>query len=101
MAQNGSKWHNLAHFEHAESIILSVGESDEISIGNIAKLIEKKFDYINNISFDLSKSDGQYKKTADNFKLINLIGNFEFIKIEEGLDKTIDWFIKNYDICRK
>lgn len=84
-----------------ESIILSVGESDEISISDVAKLIAKKFNYLDNIIFDLSKSDGQYKKTANNSKLINLIGNFEFTKIEEGIEKTIDWFCKNYENCRK
>lgn len=91
----------LESYNSNESIILSVGESDEISIGDVAKIIAIKFDYIDNIAFDLSKSDGQYKKTADNSKLINLIGNFEFTKIEEGLNKTIEWFINNYDKCRK
>lgn len=91
----------LELYDSNESIILSVGESEEISIGNVAELIAKKFDYLDNISFDKSKSDGQYKKTADNSKLMNLIDNFKFTKIEDGINKTIDWFIKNYDNCRK
>lgn len=91
----------LEYYNSNESIILSVGESEEISIGDVAKLIATKFDYIDNISFDSSKSDGQYKKTADNSKLMNQLNNFEFTKINEGLEKTIDWFCLNYDKCRK
>ena len=51
--------------------------------------------------FDSSKPDGQYKKTASNAKLIELIGNFEFMKIEEGINNTIDWFEANYSKVRK
>jgi GDP-L-fucose synthase len=91
----------LESYHSNESIIISVGESDEVSIGDVAKLIGKKFNYETEIVFDESKSDGQYKKTADNSKLLNLIGNFEFTKIEEGIDKTIDWFVENYTKCRK
>ena len=91
----------LENYTDLNPIILSVGEQDEISICDIAKKIAKKFNYLDYIIFDESQSDGQYKKTASNSKLMNLIGNFEFTKIEEGLDKTIEWFIKNYNSLRK
>jgi GDP-L-fucose synthase len=51
--------------------------------------------------FDLSLPDGQFKKTADNSKLISLIGNFEFTKINQGINKTIEWFVENYNLARK
>ena len=34
------------------------------------------------IEFDSSFSDGQFKKTADNGKLIKLYGKYKFIGIE-------------------
>ena len=53
------------------------------------------------IEFDSSYSDGQYKKTADNSKLKKLIKDFEFTKFEDGIEKSVNWFIENYSICRK
>jgi GDP-L-fucose synthase len=91
----------LEKYENLEPIILSVSENDEKSISYIAKCIAKKFNYENNIFFDTSKSDGQFKKTANNFKLIKLINNFEFTNIEDGINNSIEWFIKNYNSCRK
>ena len=41
------------------------------------------------------------KKTADNSKLMNIIKNYNFIDIDNGIKKTVDWFVKNYDNCRK
>ncbi len=90
----------ISYFDHT-SIILSIGESDEVSIGQIGRLIAKNFDYENMIEFDTSKPDGQFKKTADNSKLISLFGNYDFVKIDEGIERTINWFIQNYKNCRK
>ena len=83
-----------------EPIILSPNENDEVPIKNVAELIAKEFDY-DNIKFDTSKSDGQFKKTADNTKLIDLYGEFKFTTIEEGIKKSVNWFMNNYKIARK
>jgi GDP-L-fucose synthase len=91
----------LESYSNKSSIILSVGEDQEVSIGDVANIIATKFDYQKSIKFDNSKPDGQYKKTASNKKLITLIDNFKFIDIKEGINNTIDWFIENYDKARK
>jgi GDP-L-fucose synthase len=91
----------LLNYDQNEPLILSVGEDDEFSIGQVASIIAKKYNYIDNLVFDNTKPDGQYKKTASNAKLMNLIGNYEFIDIEEGINKSIDWFEENYESCRK
>lgn len=91
----------LINYNDAEPIILSVGESDEVSIADVANLIAEKFDYSQHLIFDSSKADGQYKKTASNKKMLRLMGKCEFITIEEGINKSVDWFINNYDNCRK
>ena len=89
-------------YEDKEPIILSVSEKDEISIGDIATIISKKMEYTDNLFFDVHFSDGQYKKTANNAKLIKWLDEpFEFTPIEAGLEKTIAWFIENYETCRK
>lgn len=91
----------LESYLEKSPIILSVGEEQEVSIGYIATLIAKKFNYQESMIFDNSKPDGQYKKTASNAKLRRLIGNFNFTDIEEGINKTIDWFESNYNKVRK
>lgn len=86
---------------HNGPIILSVSEKDEISIGEAARLIAKKFDYEDKIIFDSSFSDGQYKKTASNKKLMEFLPDFEFLPIQDGISCTVDWFLENQDIARK
>ncbi len=89
----------LSDYKDSDPIILSVSESNEIPIKNIVEIISNEFEY-NNIEWDSSKPDGQFKKTADNTKLMSL-NNFEFTDINYGLKQTIQWFIQNYDIARK
>ena len=91
----------LESYYSKDNIILSVSEKDEVSISHVANKIAECFDYANNIEFNENLPDGQYKKTADNSKLISLIQDFEFTSIDNGIKKSVDWFICNYDICRK
>jgi len=82
-------------------IILSVGEEDEVSIAQVAQLVAKQMGYTSGLQFDTSKSDGQFKKTASNKKLLSLNPDFKFTPIEEGIKKSVEWFVKNYDTARK
>ena len=92
----------LFNYNGKTPIILSVSPEQEVSIEYVSRLIAKKFNYEHKLIFDTTKSDGQYKKTADNSKLMNLLQNdFNFTSIEDGLNNTIDWFIENYYTCRK
>lgn len=90
----------LEKYTKKDTIILSVGEDDETSIEYIGKTIAKLFDYQHMVQFDDSYSDGQYKKTADNSKLMQLY-DYKFTDIEVGLEKSVQWFVDNYDTCRK
>lgn len=91
----------LENYDQKDSLILSVGEKDEVSIKIIAKEIAKNFDYEDRLIFDPSYADGQFKKIADNTKLMNLIASFEFTTIYDGIKKCVQWFINNYEIARK
>jgi GDP-L-fucose synthase len=94
----------LENYHGKDSIILSVGEDEEVSIGYIAKLIALYMGHMDTIVFDTTKPDGQYKKTADNSKLMKLLlrekNDFRFTSIEDGLLHTVKWFVDNYDIAR-
>lgn len=91
--------------KYNDSIILSVSENQEVSINEVATIIANKYNYVEQMKFDESFSDGQYKKTADNKKLLAFLKNedihFQFTNIKEGIEKTIDWFISNYNEARK
>ena len=91
----------LENYNKKDSLILSVGEKEEVSIKKVASEIAKAFDYSSMMTFDTTFSDGQFKKTADNSKLLNLIGEYNFTSIEKGIKSSVDWFINNYEICRK
>ena len=91
---------SLLEYQERESIILSVSEQEEMSIGDVAKLIAQHFEYLEQMEFDDSFSDGQYKKTADNSKLKSLYPDFKFTSMEEGLKKSVSWFVDNYPNCR-
>lgn len=93
----------LRSYEEVEPIILSVGEEDEISIGEAAQLVADAFkDRINiTLKYDRSFSDGQYKKTASNRKLRQYIPEFKFTQIKDGIKETVNWFCDNYQNARK
>lgn len=91
----------LENYKQKESLILSVGEKKEVSIKNVATEIAKSFDYEHMMEFDTRYSDGQFKKTADNSNLMNLIGHFDFTPISSGIQKNTKWFVDNFDVARK
>ena len=91
----------LEEYKEKNSIILSVDPEEEISIGEIGRLIAKNFNYEERLVFDDSFSDGQFKKTANNSLLKSYLPDYKFINMEEGLKDTIKWFIDNYENVRK
>jgi len=92
----------LENYQDVSSpLILSVGEQEEVSIADVAKLVAKHMGYTSGLQFDTSKSDGQFKKTASNKKLLSLNPDFKFTIIEDGVKKSVDWFVQNYDKARK
>jgi len=88
-------------YHQKETLILSVSEEEEVSIKDISTYIAREFDYEQYMIFDINYSDGQYKKTADNSKLMKLIGNFQFTPIQKGIHQSVKWFVENYENCRK
>jgi len=90
----------LFNYNEAEPIILSVGEEDEVSIADVALAVSDAMKFKGNVVFDTSKSDGQFKKTASNKKLLSLYPDFTFTPWREAIQKSCDWFIQNRDKAR-
>lgn len=60
-----------------------MGEEDEISIKQAAELVAEAMDFKGEIQYDTTKSDGQYKKTANNAKLRRYLPDFKFTPIKQ------------------
>jgi len=91
----------MDNYEELDPIILSVGEEDEVPIGDVARLVAEAMNFKGQLVFDTSKSDGQYKKTASNKKLKKLYPDVTFTPIAEGIKKSCQWFLDNYQKARK
>jgi len=91
----------LDHYDEEEPIILSVDEADEVSIADAARIVAQKMGFRGRIIFDTTRSDGQYKKTASNAKLRRHLPDFAFTPFEEGIERTVEWFVANYERARK
>jgi len=90
----------LWEYDEIDPIILSVGEEDEVSIKQVADAIVKAVGFEGDYSFDATKPDGQYKKTASNSKLKRLLPDFKFTPFETALEESVKWFVQNYDSAR-
>jgi GDP-L-fucose synthase len=82
------------------SIIASPPESHEISIRNLINLICKISKFDGDIIYDMSYSDGQFKKTTNDDELKRYLPNFNFTPLEEGISNTIEYFKQNHDKLR-
>ena len=56
---------------------------------------------LTSIHFDSTKSDGCIRKTVSNSYYKRVLPQFHFTNIHDGLEKTISWFIENYEVVRK
>jgi GDP-L-fucose synthase len=91
----------LFNYKEEEPVIISVGEEDEVSIGEVAKTIADEFEFKGNLVFDTTKADGQFKKTASNDKFMRLNPGFKFTPFKDAIHETVQWFKANYEIARK
>lgn len=72
---------------------VNIGAGFEISIKELAELIAKLTDYTGNIIWDKSKPDGQPRRMLDTSKAEKEFGFIAKTPLEEGLKKTVDWYI--------
>mgnify|MGYP006401872917 FL=1 len=89
----------LNNYEEDEPIIFS--PSQEITIRYMVDLIVENLNFKGNVVFDTEKPEGQFRKPSDNSKLKSYLPGFEFTSVEDGIKKTVDWFVNNYENVRK
>lgn len=91
----------MREYHSPEPITLSVDEKAEVSIKDVALSVVKAMKFEGEVIFDTTKADGQFKKTACNKKLRKLRPDYKFVSIDEGVQKSVDWFVENYETLRK
>lgn len=91
----------MRNYHSPDPITLSVDEEAEVSIKDVALAVAKALDFQGPVVFDTSKADGQFKKTASNKKLRSHLPDYNFTSIQDGVQKSVDWFVANYETARK
>jgi GDP-L-fucose synthase len=71
---------------------------DEITILEIAKEICNNFNiYEDDLIFDDRKPKGQHRKPASS----DVLPEFKFTPLSEGIKESVKWFLNNYPNIRK
>jgi GDP-L-fucose synthase len=91
----------MREYHSPDPITLSVDESAEVPIKDVALAIAKAMKFEGEVVFDKDKNDGQFKKTACNKKLRSYRPDYKFTSMEDGIQKSVDWFVANYETARK
>ncbi len=88
----------LATEKLVNSEILNLGSGIETSIKKLVEIIKELTHYKGEIVWDSSKPDGTLRRCVDISKAENLIGFRATISLYNGLKKSIDWFIADYQL---
>jgi GDP-L-fucose synthase len=89
----------LEKYDGTEPVIIS--NPIEYSIKQVVDMIVKYMEFEGEVKWLSDKPDGQFRKPSSNQRLVNIIGDYNFIPLEIGLKETIDWFNENYEKVRK
>ncbi len=72
---------------------VNIASKENLSIAQIAKIALKATKSSNlELVFDESSPDGQYRKDLCNDRLFNIIDNFRFTSLSDGIKRTYEWF---------
>ena len=83
----------LAAEKYNKSDPVNLASGNEISIKKLALLIKKQIGYEGSILWDRSKPSGPKRRVIDINKAKNEFGYQVTTSLEEGIKKTVDWYI--------
>ena len=84
----------LAAEKYNKSDPINLASGKEMKVKKIALLIKKKIGYMGNIVWDSNKPVGSKRRKININKAKNEFGYKVMTSLEEGIQKTIDWYIK-------
>jgi GDP-L-fucose synthase len=77
-----------------ENDLINIGAGREFTIKQFAKRICEKVDYdFKKIKYDTSKYVGAKSKCLDINKLKKIVPDLKFTSLEDGLNKTVEWYM--------
>ena len=81
---------------YAQDELVNIGAGEDVTIREFANLIKDITQYEGDISYDLTKPDGVYRKVMDVSKLSGL-GWMPSTSLFDGLSLYYEWFMNNQD----
>jgi GDP-L-fucose synthase len=85
----------LTLLDHSHDLSpINVGSGQEISIGDLAKLVSEIVGFTGKITHDLSRPNGTPRKLLNSSKIAEL-GWKPQVSLEEGVASTYDWFLSH------
>ncbi len=81
------------HYNGNEPV--NLGAAKEISIRDLVEIIRNYVGYEGKLIYDTSKPDGQPRRCLDTHRATEYFGFTATVTFEDGLKKTIDWYIEN------
>jgi nucleoside-diphosphate-sugar epimerase len=90
----------LAVERYPEADALNIGTSEEIEIKDLVRLIVRLSGKNIQIEFDTTKPSGAERRCPDISKAERLIGYRPKVRMEEGLQKTMDWYLKRTGVSQ-
>jgi len=96
--EDGAEGILLAAEKYNKPDPVNVGVGFEITIKDLITLIAKLTGYKGKIGWDTSKPDGQPRRSLDTSKAKKEFGFEAKVSFEEGLKKTIDWYLEKRKI---
>jgi UDP-glucuronate decarboxylase len=81
----------LAFTETARGEVVNIGNDEEITVIDLAKMVKKLAGSSSNITFGLLPQDDPQRRCPDITKAKQILGWRPKVKLEDGLRKTIKW----------
>jgi len=75
---------------------VNIGTDEEVTIAQLIRKIIKISGVKTKTEFDISKPDGSPRRNSDNKKAKKKIGFQAKVSLDEGLRRTIEWYIGNH-----
>ncbi len=86
--------------QYDDELPINVGCGSDVTIAELARLTADVVGYRGEILWDTAKPDGTYQKLL-NVERINRLGWKAQTGLEDGIRTTYEWFLGNYDACRR
>jgi GDP-L-fucose synthase len=80
----------MNHYDDSE--IINVGTGEDLSIAELARLVQEVVGFEGELEFDASKPDGTPRKLLD-VSRINELGWRYRTPLREGIERTYRWFL--------